>query len=170
MDRAIRFDNGVAPAVMRTEGVIKIGSMMEERIFDFDRQCGSHARGVPRCVCICVRRLLYPYSPNVIGWLLDASNPRFSLSPAPPNPSLEPCIPLLSNERPAACFPPCLLFSGGFLFVFTSSGFVQCTEHGIMPDMSLGTILPLLGTPTCHICPPFTMLRFCSRGGGLAIA
>jgi len=29
---------------MRTEGVIKVGFMMEVRIFDFDRQCGSHAR------------------------------------------------------------------------------------------------------------------------------
>ena len=38
-----RFDKRVARAVMRTEGVIKVGSMMEGRIFDFDRQCGSHA-------------------------------------------------------------------------------------------------------------------------------
>ena len=38
-----RFYKRVARAVMRTGGVIKVGSMMEGRIFDFDRQCGSHA-------------------------------------------------------------------------------------------------------------------------------
>ena len=32
--RAFLFYGGVTPAAMRTEGVIKVGSMMEERIFD----------------------------------------------------------------------------------------------------------------------------------------
>lgn len=34
MDKENCFDNKVAAAVMRTEGVIKVGPMMEERIFD----------------------------------------------------------------------------------------------------------------------------------------
>ena len=38
---------------MRTEGVIKVGLMMEERIFDFDRQCGSHARRPSLYLCLC---------------------------------------------------------------------------------------------------------------------
>ena len=44
MGGAFRFDNGVTPPVMRTEGVIKVGLMMEGGIFDFDRQCGSCSR------------------------------------------------------------------------------------------------------------------------------
>jgi len=48
-----RFDKRVARAVMRTEGVIKVGLMMEERIFDFDRQCGSHAGRFWFYLCLC---------------------------------------------------------------------------------------------------------------------
>ena len=33
--------------------------------------------GVPRCICVCVRLLLYPYSQNVIGWVPNASDLRF---------------------------------------------------------------------------------------------
>ena len=50
---------------MRTEGVIKVEPMMEERIFDLIGSADPTA-GVPRYVCACVRRL-HPYSQNVIG-------------------------------------------------------------------------------------------------------
>ena len=77
IDEELCFGKRGAPGATSTEGVIKVGLMMEERIFDFDRRCGSHARRVPCRVCACVRLLLYPYSQNVIGWLPDASNPLF---------------------------------------------------------------------------------------------
>jgi hypothetical protein len=70
--------------VLSTEGVIKVGSMMEERIFDFDRQCGSCPRRSLLYLCLCTP-LLYPYSQAVIGWLLDASNPSFPLIRAQSN-------------------------------------------------------------------------------------
>jgi hypothetical protein len=38
---------------MRTEGVIKVRSMMEGRIFDFDRQCGSRAGRFWFYLCLC---------------------------------------------------------------------------------------------------------------------
>lgn len=140
--------------VLRTEGAIKVGSMMEERIFDFDRRCGSCPRRSLLYLCLCTS-LLYPYSQAVIGWLLDASNPSFPLiraqSSIPRRKRI--CISLSStgNWRTASHvfqIPPLFPSRLGGRFrnclpAFLSS-LVPFSVHSIMPDMSV--------QPAVHVC------------------
>ena len=62
VDKGFGFDKGVTSQAMRTEGVIRVGPMMEERIFDFDRLCGSHAWHSSFYLCLCAFFTLFLFT------------------------------------------------------------------------------------------------------------
>lgn len=114
-------------------------------------------QGVSSSICVCVHFLLYPYSQNVIGWVLDASNPHHLDCARQISPNWEQtCVSFLPNLDWPTTSPLCIFFApqqNGCVRNFSPQRSrllwlrsVPQRGHTAMPDMPFSS-------PSCHGLP-----------------